>query len=439
MRSTALACVGLSLALVASCSDDPSPILDAGLDAGPDASGNVDDRDDDGVPNATDNCPDTANPTQADGDRTQVPVVTVGSFGLQPVPTTVAIEADPGGKGKGASTDDTVTEALDIGFTFELYGRPFTQFHASSNGFISFLAPESDACFCDGAELPSSEEPNALVALYWNDLNPEDGGNITYGTTGTAPNRLLVVSWNAVPHYSDGGEPVTGQIVLHETTNRVELQCETCVSDGGAHSQGIENAAGDAAGFLGNRSASSWSATQDAVYIDPAGDTPDGIGDACDRCPLTYDPAQLDADGDGFGDACDVCPAIADPTQPDADGDGVGDSCDNCPAVANPSQANLDDDVTGDACDDTDDDSVVDAEDNCPFDANTDQADSDGSKSPGDGVGDVCDNCPFDANPDQADSDGDGDGDACDGGKELRVRHAPKPPARSLGLAQQRR
>jgi len=31
----------------------------------------------------------------------------------------------------------------------------------------------------------------------------------------------------------------------------------------------------------------------------------DGIGDACDNCPLTFNPDQSDADNDGIGDACD--------------------------------------------------------------------------------------------------------------------------------------
>jgi hypothetical protein len=32
----------------------------------------------------------------------------------------------------------------------------------------------------------------------------------------------------------------------------------------------------------------------------------DGMGDVCDDCLTSYDPAQMDADGDGFGNACDL-------------------------------------------------------------------------------------------------------------------------------------
>ena len=36
--------------------------------------------------------------------------------------------------------------------------------------------------------------------------------------------------------------------------------------------------------------------------------------------------------------------------QTDSDGDGVGDACDNCPLVDNTSQDDLDQDSVGDAC-----------------------------------------------------------------------------------------
>ena len=72
---------------------------------------------------------------------------------------------------------------------------------------------------------------------------------------------------------------------------------------------------------------------------------------------------------------------------PDTDGDGVIDSEDNCVDVANADQADLDNDGIGDVCDDDiDGDSVLNVDDNCPETANSDQADGDG-----DGLGDVCD------------------------------------------------
>jgi parallel beta-helix repeat protein len=83
----------------------------------------------------------------------------------------------------------------------------------------------------------------------------------------------------------------------------------------------------------------------------------DGVGDACDACPLTADPAQRDRDRDGVGDPCDPCL--------DVDGDGFGNGegfCpkDNCTSLANPDQLDSDMDGTGDVCD------------RCPFMAEVD-------------------------------------------------------------------
>ncbi|MEL6178938.1 MAG: thrombospondin type 3 repeat-containing protein, partial [Myxococcota bacterium] len=134
----------------------------------------------------------------------------------------------------------------------------------------------------------------------------------------------------------------------------------------------------------------------------------DGIGDACDLCPESSDPAQMDRDGDGVGDACDPCPEHADPDNIDSDGDGIGDACDNCTDEPNADQGDADHDGIGDLCD------------NCST-YNPSQADFNGDHvgdacqdSDGDGLRDDADNCPQTPNPEQLNNDGDLFGDACD-------------------------
>jgi uncharacterized protein (TIGR03382 family) len=52
------------------------------------------------------------------------------------------------------------------------------------------------------------------------------------------------------------------------------------------------------------------------------------VGDACDVCPLLFNPDQFDDDRDGVGNVCDNCRNTFNADQADEDEDGRGDACD---------------------------------------------------------------------------------------------------------------
>jgi hypothetical protein len=141
-------------------------------------------------------------------------------------------------------SDDQLSPALPIGFDFNFFGVTYNEFRISSNGYITFdLTTFSNGC-CQGQTIPDSWDPNNLIALAWNDLNPSNGGTIGYTTIGTAPNRILVVDFNEVPHFGGGGLNVTVQAHLFEANGNIEIHCTTNVTDGSGHTIGVENASG---------------------------------------------------------------------------------------------------------------------------------------------------------------------------------------------------
>ena len=77
------------------------------------------------------------------------------------------------------------------------------------------------------------------------------------------------------------------------------------------------------------------STTQSTSITCPDADA-DGVCDADDNCPITFNTDQQDTDGDGNGNACDLC--FGDDAEGDSDSDGVCDPNDLC----------LGNDLTGD-------------------------------------------------------------------------------------------
>jgi hypothetical protein len=142
--------------------------------------------------------------------------------------------------------DDQVSTSIPLPFTFGFFGVDKNEIFISSNGFLAFSSGTGSGC-CTGQPIPSTGQPNDIIAMYWEDLDPDSGnaGNIYYQTVGTAPSRQFIVQFQDVEHF--GGAPlVTMQAKLYECTNEIELQYVDATSDGGTHTVGIENADGTA-------------------------------------------------------------------------------------------------------------------------------------------------------------------------------------------------
>jgi hypothetical protein len=167
--------------------------------------------------------------------------------------------------------DDGISGPLPMGFDFKFFcNNTYSAFVISSNGFISFDPNAANGC-CTGQFLPNAGSPNNLIAFAWQDLDPDNGnaGMITYTTLGTQPNRVMVMTFSNVPHYS-GGNNVTAQLQLYEGTNEIQIHTASMPTNGGGHTMGIEDAGGSVAYVVAGRNSSgSWSATNEMYRFTP--------------------------------------------------------------------------------------------------------------------------------------------------------------------------
>lgn len=148
------------------------------------------------------------------------------------------------------TTDDAVSAAISLPFTFSYYGQNITQFTVSTNGFIE-LGGASLLSSLTAQTIPNTSTPNNIIALSWRDLKVDITANpsayIRYFVNGNAPNRIAVVEYNAVSYFYSASSigNVTGQIRLYESDNHIEVHVAT--NDGGnnlSKTLGIENSTG---------------------------------------------------------------------------------------------------------------------------------------------------------------------------------------------------
>ena len=151
-------------------------------------------------------------------------------------------------------TDDDVSAAVPLGFTFNFYGQDYTDVYVISNGLLMFEAPVGYEFF-SGAQcpMPAPGAVDGLIGFYHRDFNPGDSAcgddcHIYHATGGTEPNRWFGVTYDAVPVWhepTEPADPVTVQVLLYEGTNEVKIQvAESGLYTGSDSTIGIEAADG---------------------------------------------------------------------------------------------------------------------------------------------------------------------------------------------------
>ncbi len=140
------------------------------------------------------------------------------------------------------SGDDS--RVVDLPFDFPFYGDIKTEIRICSDGYLTF-GTKGNAY--TNVAIPNPAEPNDMMAVYWDDLNPpqapDDGGVFYYYD---AVNNRFIVEWCKLPRYYNNGQ-YTFQAILYPDGGIVyqyldmQFASATYAKDG---TIGIENATG---------------------------------------------------------------------------------------------------------------------------------------------------------------------------------------------------
>ncbi|MBK7128655.1 MAG: gliding motility-associated C-terminal domain-containing protein [Crocinitomicaceae bacterium] len=159
-----------------------------------------------------------------------------------------------GGTSVSVGTDDIWSPNIALPFPFCYYGTTYNDCQIGSNGSIDFGGPSTPGGYCPWSF--SVGCPNAgLTAAgdifgVYHDIDPSVAGTVKWYLQGTAPCRILVVSFNLLGHFSCTSMRSTHMIVLYETTNVIDVYInrkDLCTTwNGGNAIVGIQNQAGSA-------------------------------------------------------------------------------------------------------------------------------------------------------------------------------------------------
>jgi hypothetical protein len=129
--------------------------------------------------------------------------------------------------GSIAANDEGVTAALSLPFPFTLYGTAQTKFWITTNGQLGFGATPGGSAFGQATcPLPDQRFTSPIVLVYSADLvaRLDPNAGVCYATTGTAPNRKLVVTWKDFFFYDCWlTSNVTFSATLNEGTNVIDV------------------------------------------------------------------------------------------------------------------------------------------------------------------------------------------------------------------------
>ena len=130
-----------------------------------------------------------------------------------------------------SGVDSSISALTNIGFTFNFNNTDYTQFAACTDGYIQLGAADSADFTNDLIQV----DTRTILCPWWDDLKTM-GNGLRYELQGVTPNRKLVVDFDSQIFWNDNDPNLKFQVILYETTNRIEFRYDDPASAGGATS-----------------------------------------------------------------------------------------------------------------------------------------------------------------------------------------------------------
>ena len=161
------------------------------------------------------------------------------------------------------SDDNYASSFSPLGFDFCFDGVVYQDVMVSSNGYLIFpgcysthngneVAPSNYSAWSINSPIPNANNaPQNAILGVWQDMNPNSGGTVRTITIGTAPNRVFIAKYASVSMFSCTFNSFSGQVMLYETSNNIEIHLEdkpVCFGwNSGAGIMGLNNFDGTSA------------------------------------------------------------------------------------------------------------------------------------------------------------------------------------------------
>ena len=129
---------------------------------------------------------------------------------------------DISGTGTPLNLSDDDHAYLSLPFQVSFYDTDYDHIAVGSNGHIYFQDTGSDFTN-DCIPAGTAYGADAFIAGFWDDLDPGAGGQIYFEVQGTAPERMVIVQYNNVPHYFST-DSMSFEIVMYEDSDDILMQ-----------------------------------------------------------------------------------------------------------------------------------------------------------------------------------------------------------------------